>query len=84
MKPGWWSLRIQKEKVSIIPSIGNWNFPCRAHYWVSNNQIVWAEGWSKEEIEAGRIYDQYIREKHFDEPSSEAFWRKLFKWLFKI
>lgn len=83
LKPGWWSLRIQKKKVSISPSIGNWNFPCQAHYWVRNDQVVWAEQWSKEKVEAGRAYDQYIREKHFDAPSNEGFWSKLFKQLFK-
>jgi hypothetical protein len=28
--------------VSLQPSIGNWNYPCRSHYWIRKNNIVWA------------------------------------------
>ncbi len=30
--------------VSLYPSIGNWSYPCRSHYWVQGNRIKWAEG----------------------------------------
>lgn len=36
-----WSYNIKDNKVSLYPSIGNWNFNCRSHYWISNNKILW-------------------------------------------
>ena len=29
------------ELVTIRPSIGNQNFPCKSHYWITNNRIEW-------------------------------------------
>ena len=36
--------------VSLTPSIGNWSFPCRSHYWIRDDEIVWAPTWSDEEV----------------------------------
>ena len=40
--PTGWKLIFDGETVSLDPSIGNWNFPCRSHYWISNNRVEWA------------------------------------------
>lgn len=32
-----WEVTVMNGEVSIYPSIGNWNFPCRSHYWIKNN-----------------------------------------------
>src|ERR1039458_6166357 len=45
--PTGWKLIFDGETVSLHPSIGNWNFPCRSHYWISNNRVEWAEDWMK-------------------------------------
>ena len=31
------------ETVSIRPSIGVRTLPCRSHYWISKNRVVWAD-----------------------------------------
>ena len=36
------------KRVSIEPSIGARSLPCRSHYWISNNLIVWAEELAEE------------------------------------
>ena len=44
IKPEWkngWSLTEVDGNVSFSPSIGNWNFPCRSHYYITNNKIIW-------------------------------------------
>ena len=51
------------------PSIGNWSFPCRSHYWIRNNTVQWAEEWSQEWIDAGRSYDRRAKETYFDGPA---------------
>lgn len=37
-----WSLIFDGVTVSLHPSIGNWNYPCRSHYWIRHNRIEWA------------------------------------------
>lgn len=54
LSPTDWRMTYDGESVSLNPSIGNWSFPCRSHYWIKNSQIVWAESWSDEEVQIGR------------------------------
>lgn len=58
------------EYVSIRPSIGNWNHPCRSHYWIRDNRIVWAGQMTDEEIRAGRAHDDTVKDAYF----SKAQW----------
>jgi hypothetical protein len=46
--PNGWRLLFDGETVSLSPSIGNWNFECRSHYWIKENQILWATSWDNE------------------------------------
>ena len=41
--PDFWSIKYDGETVSLTPSIGNFQFPCKSHYWIKENRIVWAE-----------------------------------------
>jgi hypothetical protein len=50
ISPSDWKLTFDGKTVTLRPSIGNWNFDCRSHYWITNNKIEWAEAWSKKEI----------------------------------
>jgi hypothetical protein len=59
------SLTEREGKVSLSPSIGNWNHPCQSHYWIRGNQVVWAEPMSKEEIRKGRAYDDALKDDYF-------------------
>lgn len=54
IKPTDWSLTWNGEVVTLTPSIGNWNLPCQSHYLIIRNKIIWAEKWTKSQIEAGR------------------------------
>ena len=58
ISPTDWSLTFDGVSVSLDPSIGNWSFPCRSHYWIKNGKIRWAPKWSKERIESGRSWDE--------------------------
>ncbi len=42
-----WKLTFDGESISLDPSIGNRALPCRSHYWIERNQVVWA-GWYNE------------------------------------
>jgi hypothetical protein len=53
------------ESVSLAPSIGNWEFPCRSHYWIRDNTIRWAPAWTEQQIAAGRRRDSADLESYF-------------------
>lgn len=54
LSPNGWQLMFDGKTVSLYPSIGNWNFECKSHYWIRRNMIVHAKEWKKEEVEFGR------------------------------
>jgi Family of unknown function (DUF6527) len=54
ISPDGWKLIFNGKAVSLEPSIGNWGFACRSHYWITNNRIEWAKDWSDNRIEASR------------------------------
>jgi Family of unknown function (DUF6527) len=66
LRPTDWKLVFDGKTVSLDRSIGNWSFPCRSHYWITNNRVRWAPQWSKERIESGRAHDQFEKEKYFE------------------
>jgi hypothetical protein len=51
--------------VSLDPSIGNWSFRCKSHYWIRDGKVKWSRQWSREEIEVGRARDRLAKENHF-------------------
>jgi Family of unknown function (DUF6527) len=65
LRPTDWKLIFDGKTISLDPSIGNWSFACRSHYWVSNNKIRWASQWSREEIDAGRAHDRWAKARYF-------------------
>lgn len=39
--PKFWSITYNGEAVSLYPSIGNFQFQCKSHYWIKNNRVIW-------------------------------------------
>jgi hypothetical protein len=66
LKAGGWKLSTVRDEVTLYPSIGNWSFPCKSHYWIREGRIVWAPKWSQSQIDAARTRDQTARELYFD------------------
>lgn len=65
LSPTDWTLIFDGQTVSLDPSIGNWNFPCRSHYWIIENRATWSRSWSQHEIDAGRADDRAAKEIYF-------------------
>lgn len=51
--------------VSINPSIGNWSFKCRSHYWITGNRVKWAGDMDQRKIDAGRLRDKQAKEQFY-------------------
>jgi hypothetical protein len=37
----WWTLSVDGNAVTLHPSIGNQQFPCRSHYWIKGSKVEW-------------------------------------------
>src|SRR4051812_23143200 len=82
LAPTDWQLSFDGETISLDPSIGNWNFPCQSHYFITRNRVEWARTWTKHEIDAGRARDRANKEEeHTESKPRERFWQKLKKRL---
>lgn len=65
ISPTDWQLLFDGESISLTPSIGNWGFPCRSHYWIKSNTVKWAARWTDAQVAAGRSRDTTDREAYF-------------------
>jgi Family of unknown function (DUF6527) len=65
ISPTDWQLTFDGQSISLYPSIGNWGFDCRSHYWIRRNRVEWASQWSQERIKRGRDSDQLAKERYF-------------------
>ena len=66
LSPAEWRLRRNGNRVSLWPSIGNWAFPCESHYWIRDDQAVWAPKLSRRRIESLRARQRQTRERHWE------------------
>lgn len=37
----FWALTERLSGVTIRPSVGNFNLPCRSHYYITDNKVEW-------------------------------------------
>lgn len=83
--PTDWSLIVKKEKPTLYPSIGNWELPCRSHYWIINGLIEWSYQWTDEEILTGRQYEDDRRKSYFitgKGKNKRSIIKRVLDWLF--
>jgi hypothetical protein len=52
-------------RVSLSPSIGNWGFPCRSHYWIVDERVRWSTVWDDQRIERNRDLDRRAKADYF-------------------
>lgn len=73
LSPVKWCLSKSSDgSVSLYPSIGNWKYQCKSHYWIRNNQIIEAGTMSVKEIEMGQIRDRQDRDRYIAQINSQA------------
>jgi hypothetical protein len=64
--PTEWSVAETDGGPSLSPSVGNWQQPCKSHYWIDQGQIRWASKWTPEQITAGRRHEEDRRRDYYD------------------
>ena len=64
--PADWSVRVEGDKVSMHPSIGNWKFCCRSHYVIRRDQVVWAGAMRASQIAQVELQDRVDKVRHIE------------------
>lgn len=72
IKPPRWRFAYNGETVSLWPSIGRWQLPCRAHYCIRENEVVWARTFSDEEMESVRRRDASDLRRYYEDRGGSA------------
>ncbi|MES2772924.1 MAG: DUF6527 family protein [Bacteroidota bacterium] len=65
LSPTDWEIAFDGMAISLSPSIGNWSFDCKSHYWISKSRIRLARRWSVSEIADNRNTDKVKKNKYF-------------------
>lgn len=65
LSPTDWEITFNGRTVSLSPSIGNWGFECKSHYWITKNRIKLACRWSDWQISSGRKGDIEKKKKQY-------------------
>jgi hypothetical protein len=68
LSPTDWKLYFDGENVTLDPSIGNWSFRCRSHYWIRGGAVKWSGSWTDGQIAAGRAHDRERKSAYYEEP----------------
>lgn len=66
LSPSDWSVSVNQRGVSLCPSIGNWSFPCRSHYFIWDGAVEWAGDMSHKDIEQGRRKDKARKRIYYE------------------
>jgi len=71
LHPTEWSFKEVNNKATLFPSIGNWQLPCKSHYWITDGIIEWSYQWSNEQIIEGRQFEEEKRKSYYDKLKSK-------------
>jgi len=72
LTPTDWRLTFDGEAISLWPSVGNWNLPCRSHYVIKSNQVIEAGPWNKSQIDAEKRRDKAAKARYYSQTESTA------------
>ena len=78
--PLGWRLTNQRQGPSLFPSIGNWQKPCRSHYFIEGGHIVWAPPMSEAEVLRGRK-EEVRRRDDFIRARNRSWWGRVQNWF---
>ncbi|MEE1899560.1 DUF6527 family protein [Flavobacterium rakeshii] len=76
LSPTGWKIIYDGDVISLEPSIGNWSFKCKSHYWITNGRIQWASTWNQEKIDKIRKIEEEVKDnfyKAYEDASLESF-----------
>jgi len=66
LSPTDWSIIFDRRGATLFPSIGNWVFPCRSHYFIRDGDVDWARDMSDKAISQGRQRDRARKQLYYE------------------
>lgn len=66
LSPADWQLTRRHDHVSLYPSIGNWNYACRSHYWIRDNKVIWSGQMTETRIARVQERDRVDKARHVE------------------
>lgn len=83
--PAEWTFSERNRCPTLYPSIGNWQLPCRSHYFITEGRIKWAGEWSDTQVAAGRRAEERRRQAYYRSiDRGRSFWHRLSNWVRKL
>lgn len=84
--PTEWAIYEGTKGVTVRPSVGNWQHPCRSHYLITDGVIDWRDEWTEEEVLTGRKREAVRRAKYYESKEAtqedQGFFRRLWhRWF---
>jgi hypothetical protein len=76
-----WTFIDDPDGPSLAPSVGNWQKPCKSHYWIDNGEIHLSGAWSQNQILAGRAAEERRRRAHYKDLYPTSWWKRFGRWL---
>lgn len=68
----WRLIRLPDGSVSLDPSVGNWKYACRSHYFIQKNRVIDAGPMSAKAIEAVQQRDRRDRDRYIARMNAQA------------
>ena len=69
--PAEWNFTYNGKTISLHPSVGNWSFECRSHYWIEESNVRWARSFSTEEVLESRKKTKEYRKHYYAHADQE-------------
>jgi hypothetical protein len=64
--PTEWAFNETPTGPTLTPSVGNWQLPCKSHYFIRGGKVVWSAPWTPEQVAAGRNSEERRRRAYYD------------------
>lgn len=71
LSPVDWRYTITSNGVSLFPSVGNWKYRCKSHYFIRENGVVWARGISPAQIKKVEQRDMTDKQRFIQERNEQ-------------
>lgn len=65
LTPTDWKITYNGEAITLSPSVGSWELPCRSHYIIKANRTIVAGSWTDEQIVRERQRDADAKKQYY-------------------
>jgi uncharacterized protein DUF6527 len=81
--PTDWTFEETLAGATLFPSVGNWQQPCKSHYFIRDGSVIWLDAWTPQQITAGRRAKERRDEAYFEAraPQRGSLLPRFWRWI---